>query len=130
MKAILIDPTSGVRSVTVIDLKEGLQAIYDVLGCGNIEAPIIYPNDDAMYVDGEIWFTFSEKFDPEDEIKMGGFMFPGWSYPIFGKALIVGTDDEGDSADCRSEPADFWGIQWKNYDEMMNWGGRMGLVNV
>ena len=29
-------------------------------------------------------------------------MFDDWEYPLVGNAIILGTDDEGESVDCKS----------------------------
>jgi hypothetical protein len=94
MKAIKIDVEK--QEVSIIEIEKGLRAIYDAIGngCNCITAPISYENDDTMYCDDEALLN------PEN-IK-GGFMYPNWSYPIVSNALIMGTDEDGESTDCQS----------------------------
>ena len=55
-------------------------------------------------------------------------MLPGWSYSILGNALIVGTGEEGEDLPCKSDPADFNNIIWRNQAYMYAQGEMMGLI--
>jgi len=92
MKAIKIDVKA--KRVYEIELAEGLQAIYDNLNCNTFTCPIQYENDDCMYCDDEA-LLFPELIE-------GAFMYPDWNYPIVSNAIIIGTDEEGNSVDCKS----------------------------
>jgi hypothetical protein len=92
MKAIKIDVRT--KKVYEIELEEGLQAIYDNLNCNTFSCPIQYENDDCMYCDDEA-LLFPELIE-------GAFIYPDWSYPIVSNALIIGTDEDGNSVDCKS----------------------------
>ena len=92
MKAIKIDVEK--RAVYFVEIDGTLESIYNVLGCTCITCPIQYENDDAMYCDDEALLN------PES-IK-GAFMYPDWNYPIVSNALILGTDDNGNTVECRS----------------------------
>jgi len=118
MKAILIDPQN--KSVTEVTVGKGLAAIYKMLDCSMIEAPVNYPNGDVMYCGEEAWLTYEETDT--------GFMFPEWSYAILGKALIVGTTPNGNDRDCKSKVSDFKNIIWKTETQMYLQGKRMGMV--
>ena len=103
MRAIKID--SANRTITHIELGKGLQPIYDAIGngCRCFTSPIDFENGDAMYADDEGLFNPFE----------GGIMMPEWSYPIVGNVLIVGTDEEGDSTDCKTTVEEITPlIQW------------------
>lgn len=118
MKAILIDPIS--KTVSEVEHAGDLESIYKLLDCSMFEAPIRYPNDDAMYCDEEAWMHLKEPY--------AGFMFPNWSYAILGKGLILGSTDEGEEADCQSSVDDFKSIIWMSQEEMTRQGKRMGLI--
>jgi hypothetical protein len=92
MKAIKIDVEKNL--VYFVEIDGGLESIYNVLGCTCITCPVQYENEDSMYCDDEALLN------PEN-IK-GAFMYPDWNYPIVSNALILGTDDEGNSVDCKS----------------------------
>ena len=92
-KAILIDPV--VRTVTEVDQQDGLQPLYDRLSCegfrpcNDINAVMIAGRQ-AMYVDGEGLLI--------ENLPM--FTFIGSDQQGFaGRALIVGTNSEGDDVD-------------------------------
>jgi hypothetical protein len=92
MKAIKID--SAYRTITEIDLKAGLQPIYDAIGneCTCFACPVEFSNNDTMYTDDEGLFHPFE----------GGIKMEGWNYPIVGNVLIIGTDNEGNSVDAKT----------------------------
>ena len=42
-------------------------------------------------------------------------MLPHWNYPIVGNAIILGTDEEGDSIDCKTNPSELLeNVIWGN----------------
>lgn len=96
MRAIKIDVEN--RSVYEIDLKEGLQPIYDAIGnnCRMFEAPIRFNNNDALFCDEEIALR------PDDIV--GGFSIMGndFGQPILNNAIIIGGDEYGESCDAQS----------------------------
>ncbi|HAH22482.1 MAG TPA: hypothetical protein DCL77_01730 [Prolixibacteraceae bacterium] len=125
MKTILIDPHA--LTISVLDLKADaddrtLPEIYRILDCTTVEVPINYPNRDGLYCDEEAWMNVGY-----DE-KLAGFMFPGWSYPILGKALIVGTDLEGGDVDCLTDVATLFTIKWVDDTQMRAWGRHVGVI--
>lgn len=85
MKAILIDPKEG--SVKQVEHDGSLQNMYDLLGCRTVDFVQTYPNGDGMYVDDEGLYVEDQHF----------FIHLNYPQPIAGKALILGTDDDGGS---------------------------------
>lgn len=94
MKAILIDVKS--KSVKEITLSSDYKEIYTHIGngCDCFAVPVQFENADALYVDDEGLLH---------ETIEGGFLLPGFVYPIVGNALIIGTDEEGESVDCKTD---------------------------
>lgn len=93
MKGIKIDVEK--QKVYYIDIDSKLESIYNAIGngCQIFTSPISYKNGDTMYCDDE------SLLNPED-IK-GAFIYPDWNYPIVSNAIIMGTDEEGNSVDCK-----------------------------
>ena len=91
-KAILIDVVA--QSLSVVEI-ESLQSIYNHIGngCNLFQVPIEFDNSDCIYVDEEGLLKDVH----------GGFIMKDWSYPLIGNALIVGSDEEGDSVDFKSD---------------------------
>lgn len=91
MKAILINPED--KTVKVIDIEQNNDAIYKAIDCETFACPITYDNGDTMYCDDEGLFI------PQK----GGIMMHDWAYPILGKILILGSDEDGNSVDVKSD---------------------------
>ena len=108
MKALLIDPKT--KTIEEIQIEKGINAIYEKLECRDFSCPIIFENKDAMYCDGESLFL------PDEDIHGGIFYPETWAYPIINKILIMGTDKEGESIDCKSTPDDI--LHSKEFGEM------------
>jgi len=92
-KAIKIDVVK--QDVYEIELSDDYKAIYGAIGngCTIFCAPIEFENGDTLYSDEE--GLLHEKM-------VGCFMMENWKYPLVGNAIILGTDDEGDSIDAKS----------------------------
>lgn len=91
-KAILIDSKNQTVTETEIgDYKDIYAKIGN--GCTLFAIPVEFENGDALYVDDE--GLLHEKVE-------GCFMLEGWAIPIVGNAIIWGTDEEGDSQDCKT----------------------------
>ena len=73
---------------------ESLQDYYNAIGngCTTFAVPVTFQNRDSIYCDYEGLF--------HDNI--GAFIMPNFRYPIVGNAVIVGTNEEGDSVDAKS----------------------------
>jgi hypothetical protein len=94
VKAIKINAKS--RCIEIVDLGPQLSDIYELLECNIMTVAYpqtVEPTSDVIYVDDE------GLFKPLDKIPGAFFidMYP--AQPLFGHALIVGTDDEGRNAD-------------------------------
>lgn len=110
LKAILINPEN--KTVTVIELERGLDAIYKAMDCDIFACPITYPNEDSLYCDDEGLF----------KAQKGGVIMKNWNYPILGKMLVIGSNDEGDSVDVKSTVEFFTEqIKWLSEDEAENY---------
>lgn len=64
-------------------------------GCTLFCCPVRFENDDFLFADDESLLRL-------DDIK-GGFIMEGWQTPIVGNALIIGTDEEGESVNAKSD---------------------------
>lgn len=91
-KAIFIDVVERKVSYTTIN---HYKEIYNVIGhgCTTFDCPFQFDNGDTLYVDDEGLL--------HDDIK-GCFILDGWRIPCVGNAIILGTNDEGESIDCKS----------------------------
>jgi hypothetical protein len=111
MRAILINPEE--KKVSEIQIGNDYKEIYKVIDCELFTCPITYENGDTMYCDDEGLFKEQK----------GGIIMRGWSYPILGKILILGCDEEtGDSQDVKSS-IDFFEkqIMWLSEEQTNNY---------
>lgn len=115
MKALFINVKD--RTITTIDIKGDLQSFYDTIDCEIVEALITYPNGDTLWCDEEA-NLFPDKIE-------GGFIFPGWSYPIIGNALITGNDDKGNVIECKYTAAPFTDIVWIDKEEAIKFAKKI-----
>ena len=90
-KAIKIDSEN--QKLEYITIGDDYREISSAIGnnCGLFTC-IYLDDEDAMYCDDDSLLR------PSD-IK-GGFLIEGWNTPIVGNAIILGTDEDGDSSDC------------------------------
>lgn len=110
MRAILINPEN--QTVTEIQISDDYREIYKALGCETFTAPVVYNNEDVLYCDDEGLFV------PQK----GGVIMDDWAYPILGKMLVIGCDDEGNSVDAKSTIEFFTKkITWLNEKEAENY---------
>lgn len=95
IKAILINSEN--KTITEVLHDGTLASIYRLIGngCTTFTCPVNFANEDSLYCDDESLLR-------TEDIK-GGFVMDGWSYPIVGNALILGTDAEGDSVDAKTD---------------------------
>lgn len=97
MKAIKIDVLQ--KEIYEIRINHGLDAIYEAIGnqCSLFCCPFVLPNRDTFYLDDEaLCFGL-------DYIK-GGFSVMGNTY--VNNAIILGTDEEGESIDVKTTVED------------------------
>lgn len=85
MRAYLIDPHE--MTVTEVEYSGDYRQIYDHIDCGTFDAARFDDNGDTAFVDDEGLSVEGQKY----------FMIAGYPQPLAGKALILGTDDEGGS---------------------------------
>lgn len=106
-KALKIDVVN--QTVTHI-LIDDIDDIYKAIGngCEIFCCPINFDNGDTLYADDESLLR---------ENVEGCFMMSNWNYAIVGNAIILGTDEEGESIDCKYSPMDI-------YQEII-WGDKL-----
>lgn len=97
-KAIKINVET--KKLEYITLGDDYKEIYGAIGngCDTFCVPISFENEDSMFADDESLLR-------ENDIK-GGFIMDDWHSPIVGNAIILGTDDEGNSVDCQTKIED------------------------
>lgn len=111
MRAIKIDVVK--KQVYEIEISKGLKPIYEAIGCDIFCCPVTWDNQDTIYADDEALL----KEDVE-----GCFSFPDFNYPIVGNALILGTDDMGESVDAKSSVEELQEkIIWGNKEVAERW---------
>lgn len=91
-KAILIDVVNQSVTEAVVD---HYSDIYSLIGngCYLFCVPVEFENRDSLFSDDEGLL--------HDEVH-GCFMLKGWSTPLVGNAVILGSDEEGESVDCKT----------------------------
>lgn len=92
MKAIKIDVLK--QDVEYVELSKDYKDISKEIGCDYFCCPVTFENQDTIYCDDEALLN-------PDNIQ-GGFIFSGWNYPLINNAIILGTDEEGASINCKS----------------------------
>lgn len=81
-------------------------------GCGLITAPIIFDNEDTIYVDDEGMFNDYG----------GGFMMEDWAYPLVGNGVLLGSNEEGDSVDVKTTKEELEKmIKWVSLEDTQKW---------
>lgn len=94
MKALKINVTTQkIEEVEIGDYKD----IYKEIQCNLFCCPIEFENGDVLYADDESLL--------QDELP-GCFTLNFFSYLIVGNAIILGTDDEGESIDAKTTKED------------------------
>lgn len=91
MKAYLIDPEF--HSVKEVDYSGDYKQIYSLIGCETFGCVEIHENGDTLFIDdnGKLG-DLSEKYFFVVDV-------PGGQHLIAGKALVLGTDEEGESVE-------------------------------
>ena len=89
MKAILINAKT--KEVKEVEMGRDYKEIYTQLGCELFTAGAYLDEADVIYVDDEGLINGTDDF----------FIFEGAHQPFAGNGLIMGTDDEGESTDCK-----------------------------
>jgi hypothetical protein len=109
-KALKIDVVN--QTVTNITIDE-ISDIYKEIGnhCNLFCCPVEFENGDTLFADDESLLRQNVE---------GCFLMHNWSYAIVGNAIILGTDEDGESVDCKSSLMDVYKeIIWgdKNFAE-------------
>lgn len=107
MKSILINPFD--RTIKVVDYDGKLKDMYKLIGCDCVDAPIRFENDDTMFVDDDGLY--------DSDNSKGSIIMKGWNYPIVGKVLVCGCNEEGESVDVKT-PIEFFEREIKWVDEL------------
>lgn len=84
----LIDPFAKTVTETSLDRRLGLKDIYRLMECSTIDAVRFHDRSDVIYVDDNGLYADDQRF----------FKVEGYPQPLAGKALYVGTTEEGE--DC------------------------------
>ena len=97
-KAIKINVET--KKLEYITLGDDYKEIYPAIGngCDTFCIPISFANEDSLYADDESLLR-------ENDIK-GGFIMDDWHSPIVGNAIILGSNDDGESVDCLTKIED------------------------
>ena len=94
MKALFIDPTD--ETIRFLSYDGDYKSIYRILSCRTFEAVYPFDNGDTLWI------------DEEGLLKDSNFAFniradnPKFNQTIMGKALVLGTDAEGESIECKT----------------------------
>jgi hypothetical protein len=93
-KVIKIDVVT--KSVYHVELGNDYKEIYGQIGngCTTFCSPLNFENEDFMFADDEALLRDSDI--------VGGFYMTHWNTPIIGNALIIGSDEEGNSVDSKT----------------------------
>lgn len=96
MKALKINVTD--KSVQEVEI-ENAKDIYSHIGnnCRVFAVPYIFENGDALYCDDESLLN---------DTPPNCFMLSDFYYPLVGNAIILGTNDDGESIDVKSKKDD------------------------
>lgn len=86
--AYLIDPEA--KTVTEVTYDGDFRSIYRLIGAEAFDAARFDEEGDTVFVDDEGLFKPYEYF-----------MIQGYSQPLAGKGLVLGSDEEGDSVKPR-----------------------------
>lgn len=89
MKAILINAKT--KEVKEIEIGKDYKEIYKHLECQYFTIGTYLDKQDAIFVDDEGLMNGTDEF----------FTFEGAHQPFAGNGLIMGSDDEGESTDCK-----------------------------
>jgi hypothetical protein len=91
MKAIKINVQD--KSFSIVNVNK-LEDYYREIGngCHTFAVPITFDNLDSIYCDDEGLYNEN----------IGAFVMSGWQYPLVGNAVVVGTDEEGNSVDVKT----------------------------
>ena len=109
------------KTITEIIIDDNIESISNEIGnnCRYFCCPYDFPNNDAIYSDDDILMRIKD-------IKGGFKMADNWNYPIVNNAIILGTDDEGDSVNYKSKIEDIKSkIIYVDKDTCIAWANKV-----
>ena len=89
MQAILIDPYT--QTIEEVEYSGDWRDIKTLLGC-ELFTTVYLDDVDSIYVDDEGLYVEDQKF----------FKLQGYPQPLAGRGLVLGSTEDGDSADCET----------------------------
>ena len=99
MKAILINPE--LEYIHLIDFDGDYKSIYKLLDCRMFECVYPFKNEDTIFIDEEGLLKDSNyAFTIKSDMHLD--RFGAKTMTLMGKALILGSDDQGESVDCKT----------------------------
>lgn len=118
MKAILINAKT--KEVKEVEMGRDYKEIYTQLECELFTTGAYLDAADVIYVDDEGLINGTDIF----------FTFEGAHQPFAGNGLIMGTDDEGESTDCKVDINEVK-TKVKFYDRYeLSLGIQMGIIKT
>ena len=90
MKAILINPFD--ETIEEIEYSGNWRDISNLIECDMFTVAYFDDTDDSVYVDDEGLYVENQAF----------FTIGSYPPPRAGRGLLLGTDEEGDSTDCKT----------------------------
>ncbi len=104
MKAFLIDPFE--REITEVDYQGDYHEIYYHIKADLFCTVTVSDLGDTLFLDDEGLFREEQAF----------FQWIGYGQPLAGRALVLGTDTEGESRDCMISKRDIENsVRWLTY---------------
>lgn len=96
MRAILIKPDAvGHKHVEVVEYDGDYRSIYNLISWSERQVTtfdcVMIDDNHTIFVDDEGLLYNPEHF----------FLFEGYDQPLAGRGLILGTDEDGESVDCK-----------------------------
>tara|TARA_B100000212_G_scaffold292236_1_gene234168 strand:- start:1333 stop:1791 length:459 start_codon:yes stop_codon:yes gene_type:complete len=101
MRAILINPMQ--ESIRYTSYDGDFRSIYRILQCTTYEAVYPFDNGDTLWIDEEGLLKESNYAFNLISDKLGVSPKSQFGQTIMGSALILGTDAEGESIECKSK---------------------------
>lgn len=110
-QAIKIDVAA--KSLSLITLKDWRDIAPTISeNCSIFECPVTFENGDTIYIDEEGLYNDFE----------GGFTMDGWRYPLVGNALLIGSDEEGESKNVETTMVELLKlITWVSKEQSTSW---------
>lgn len=104
MKAFVIDPFA--REITEVSYEGDYTEIYKHIKADLFCTVTVSDLGDTLFLDDEGLFKSEQKF----------FQWVGYGQPLAGRALVLGTDEEGESRDCQLTLRDIENsVRWLTY---------------